>query len=251
MAALQRSLVVAPAAAESAITPGAADDRAYLALSERVARAKAPCFWPALPGKRPLTVLERIGLIRLVSSIVGPGGEDDMLAFIEAMRHAPRGDVVEIGASSGRSAALLAWLARRHEIGAVLCIGPWRDETALRTFEIDLIALAQGQLNYLRADAGDAAARYGPGLRAVSEAFGETEYEGRIALLHLAGGSADVKRDLEPWRSHVAPGGWIVFDGWALADEVRRAADEFMGREDARIAARFRAGPALFVQLKR
>ena len=251
MAALQRSLVAAPAAL--AETPGPGDDRAYLALSETVAQAKVPCFWPAAPGKRPLTVLERIGLIRLVSSIAGPGGEDEMLAVIEAMRHAPLGDVVEIGASSGRSAALLAWLARRYEIGAVLCIGPWRDETALRTFEINLIALAQGQLNYLRADAIDAASRYGAGLLVATEAFGETRYEGRIALLHLAddGADTDAERDLALWRPHVIPAGWIVFDDWAFASGVRRAADAFIALDEVHIAARFRAGPGLFVQLKR
>jgi hypothetical protein len=249
MGALQRSLVVAPAALAEA--PGRSDDRAYLALSERVAEAKVPCFWPAAPGKRPLTVLERVGLIRLVSGIAGPGGEDEMLALIEAMRHAPRGDVVELGASSGRSAALLAWLARRYEIGALLCVGAWQDETALRTFEIDLVALAQGRLNYLHTEPRDAASRYGSGLRVATEAFGETEYEGRIALLHLAGDGDGVERDLELWRPHVIPTGWIVFDDWAFDTGVRRAADAFVAREEARIAARFRAGPALFVQLKR
>jgi len=249
VAALQRSLVAAPDDAGLADPPRVSDERAYLALNERVAQAKVPCFWPALPGKRPLSVLERIGVVRLVSDIAGPAGEDEMLALIEALRHAPRGDVVEIGASSARSAALLAWLARRYDIGQVLCVGAWRTETALHAFEIDLVALAQGQLNYLRSEAADA--RYAPGLRVATEAFGQTEYEGRIALLHLAGDGADAARDLAQWRPHVAPGGWIVFDDWTRASDMRRAAEAFTMAEETRIAARFKAGPALFVQLKR
>ena len=74
---------------------------------------------------------------------------------------APPGDVVEIGSWWGRSAALLVWLARRYDIGPVLCVDPWDEacmdqgnalldqtsadldtEEALRMFEINLAPLA-------------------------------------------------------------------------------------------------------------
>src|SRR5689334_5490320 len=98
-------------------------------LAERVAHVRAPCFWPAMAGKRPLSEIERAGLIRLADSI--PGGCDDekMVALMEAMRHAPAGDVIEIGSGCGRTAAVLVWLARRYAIGPVLCMDRWTDES--------------------------------------------------------------------------------------------------------------------------
>ncbi|HEY3799058.1 MAG TPA: class I SAM-dependent methyltransferase [Caulobacteraceae bacterium] len=250
------------------------NEQAYRSLAERVAAARAPCFWPALPGKKALTPLERAGLVRLVDSIPGPCGEAKMVAVMEAMRHAPAGDVVEIGAWWGRSAALLVWLARRYDIGPVLCIDPWDAEAlrqgeaiadaagdamdmdqALRIFEINLAPLADGRLNYIRARSAHAAGLYGEGLKVTTEAFGETHYQGHIALLHIDGNHAEVEvaRDCELWTPHVAPGGWIVFDDytWAFGDGPRRVADAFVAREASRIAAHFEAGPALFVQLKR
>src|SRR5271167_3599544 len=132
-----KAVLVFPAATPEGPAPGAwltggqaprDNELAYRALRERVARLRPPCFWPALPGKPALTGLERAGLIRLADAIPGMGGEEEMIAVMEAMRHAPAGDVVEIGSRWGRSAALLAWLARRYEIGNVLCVDPWVSE---------------------------------------------------------------------------------------------------------------------------
>jgi hypothetical protein len=249
------------------------NERVYRALRERAAKLKSPCFWPARPGKPPLSLLERAGLMRLVDAIPGMCGEAKMVAVMEAMRHAPRGDVVEIGAWWGRSAALLVWLARRYDVGPVLCIDPWDDaalmqgdpvvdeasagcdaEEALRIFEINLAPLAQGRLNYLRMRSADAARIYGPGLKVDTEAFGATRYGGDIAVLHIDGNHAEPEaaRDCELWTPQVAAGGWIIFDDyeWAFGDGPRRAADAFVGREAGRIAACFKAGAALFVQLK-
>ena len=247
-------------------------ERAYRALRERATTLKGPCFWPARPGKPALTALERAGLMRLVDGIPGMCGEAKMAAVMAAMRHAPAGDVVEIGAWWGRSAALLVWLARRYDVGPVLCVDPWLNETlpqgdpvadkalagldaeeALRIFEINLAPLAQGRLNYLRARSADAARLYGRDLAVRTEAFGETRYEGRIGFLHIDGSHAepDVGDDCALWTPHVAPGGWVVFDDyeWAFGDGPRRVADAFMARETGRIAAAFQAGGALFVQL--
>ena len=155
------------------------NERAYRALRERVSAARAPCFWPALTGKLRLNALQQAGLMRMVDAIPGMCGEEKMVAVMEAMRHAPAGDVVEIGSWWGRSAALLVWLARRFEVGKVLCIDPWTAadlvqgeamvdaasagldaQEALRIFEINLALLAQGGLNYIR---GELARRRGDG----------------------------------------------------------------------------------------
>jgi hypothetical protein len=259
------------------LTGGAAlqdNERAYRALTDRLAGLKSPVFWPALPGKPRLTALQRAGLVRLVDAIPGMCGEEKMLAVMEAMRHAPAGDVVEIGSWWGRSAALLVLLARRYGVGKVLCVDPWLDEAlpqgephvdaasaeldaaeALRIFQINLAPLADGDLNYLRARSVDAASLYRAGFTAQTETFGETSYEGRIGFLHIDGNHAEpaVAADAELWTPHVAPGGWIVFDDyeWAFGDGVKRVADAFAAANVERIAAKFEAGGALFLQLKR
>ena len=250
------------------------DETAYRQLRERVAAIRSPCFWPALPGKPRLTALQNAGLLRLVDAIPGMCGEEKMVAVIEALRHAPAGDVVEIGSWWGRSAALFTWLARHYGIGKVLCVDPWDNEAliqgepmvdaasadldaeeALRIFEINLAPLAQGDLNYLRAASRDGAARYAPGLTVTTEAFGATDYDGRIAVLHIDGNHAEpeVAADSALWTPHVMPGGWIIFDDyvWTFGDGVRQVADAFVEANSERIAARFEAGSALFLQLKR
>lgn len=248
--------------------------RIYRELRERIAAEPPPRFWPALPPKPAMSALQRAGLVRLVETIPGMCAEPKMLAMMEIMRHAPPGDVVEIGCWWGRSAGLLVWLARRYQVGKVLCVDPWRVENlmqgtplvdaasaeqdtdeVLRIFEVNLAPLAQGDLNYLRATSADAARRYAPGLSVTTDAFGTVSYEGRIALLHIDGNHAEpeVRRDVENWTPHVAPGGWIIFDDydWAFGDGPKVVADGFVAANEARIAAHFKAGVSLFVQLKR
>jgi len=233
--------------------------QAYRALRERVGAARAPAFWPAMPPKPRLSLAERAGLVRIVETIPGACGETEMSAVMEAMRHAPAGDVVEIGVGAGRAAALFAWLAGRYDIGRMLCVDPWAGgaeaDDALAIFELNLAPLAQGRLNYLRATAGEAAAHYGPGFHAITDAFGTTAYAGKIAVLHLnvARSARAADADSAAWTAHVAPGGWVIFDDqhWVFGDGVRRVADAFREANADRIACHFTAGPAHFIQLKR
>lgn len=248
-------------------------EQAYRDLRARVAAARTPAFW-GLDGAKPrLSTLQRTGLVRLVDTIPGMCGEDKMHAVMEIMRHAPPGDVVEIGSWWGRSAALFAWLTGHYDIGSVLCVDPWSrecmtqgdalldstsaeldTEDALRMFEINLAPLAGGRLNYLRARAEDGAGRYGPGLEVTTEAFGTTHYSGAISVLHIDGNHAyeHAARDTELWTPHVAPGGWIIFDDyeWAFGDGPKRVADTWIAANGERIATVFTAGPSMFVQLK-
>jgi hypothetical protein len=247
------------------------EERANRALRARV--ESLSCIAPSGPARPPLAPLERLGLVRLVGTIPGMCGEEKMLALMEVMRHAPEGDVVEIGSWWGRSAALLVLLARHWGIGPVLCVDPWESEAmpqgnalldgtsarldteeALRIFEINLSPLAGGRLNYLRARSTRAAQAYAPGLEVTTAAFGTTRYGGAIAVLHIDGNHAreEVEQDIAAWVPRLRPGGWIIFDDyeWAFGDGPRRAADEFLAREAGRVAATFRAGPALIVQLR-
>ena len=230
------------------------DGSAYRRLWERAAALKGPGFWPAQPGKPPLSAMEKAALIRLVDAIPGACGEAAMAAVMQAMRHAPAGDVVEIGSASGRAAALLVWLARRHGVGSMLCVDTWAagagdPDEALRIFEINLLPLADGRLNYLRGSAAEAARLYGPDLTVDTEVFGRTAYAGDSALLHfarLAAEAEDAVALADLWTPHVRPGGWIVFGDGAWAEGARRAADAFEARQDSHIAARFEAGGSRF-----
>ena len=264
----EAALVFSSDAPEAVGLEGA--QRAYRSLRERVAKLRPPCFWPAQAGKPPLSPAERAGLIRLVDAIPGPCCEANMVAVMQAMRHAPAGDIVEIGSAWGRSAALLVLLARRYEIGHVLCVDPWASaiqeeptseidglaaDESLRIFEINLAPLADGRLNYLRCASAEAARLYGSGMTVTTEVFGQTRYAGEIALLQIDGrhSGAEAARDCALWSPQVAAGGWIVFDGYnrPVGDGPRRAADAFVARESGRIAAHFEAGSSLFLQLRR
>lgn len=247
-------------------------ERACQALRKRV-EDRADSALAQLPAARPaLTDVQRAGLVRLVGTIPGMCSEEKMHAVIELMRRAPPGDIVEVGSWWGRSAALFVWLSRHYDLGPVLCVDPWsRDamvqgdvfldstsaaldtDEALRMFEIHLAPLSGNRLNYLRARSVDAAAAYVATREVVTEAFGATGYEGRIAVLHIDGNHAhdEVARDAAAWTRHVVPGGWIVFDDyvWAFGDGPQRVADAFVERHAARIDVTLSVGAALYIRL--
>ena len=220
----------------------------------------------------PLTAVEAAGYLRAALSIPGESYEPKLLAMIEVARRTPQGDIVEIGSLFGRSAAFLALLSRRYGLGRILCIDPWsRDEIqqgdqtlyeASRAydweawrlaFEINLAPFAEGRVNYIRGVTGDAEPLYASRAPVVTEAFGITGYEGRVALLHIDGNHAfdQVKIDADAWVPKVVPGGWIVFDDyqWDWGDGPRRVADAFLAQAAAQVRTHFVAGRALFVQL--
>jgi len=219
-----------------------------------------------------LSAIERAGILRLVDTIPGMTDGDKIDALFEVMRRAPDGDIVEIGSWWGRSAALLVLLARRHGLGPVLCVDPWRSENlpqgvdvldaasarmdadeALRIFQINLSPLAGGRLNYIRAPSTEAARAYGPGISVETEVFGRTDYAGEIAVVHIDGNHAyeNVAADAEAWTPYVKPGGWIVFDDyvWAFGDGPRRVGDAWLARNADRIDLSFVTGTALFIRL--
>ena len=147
-----------------------------------------------------------------------------MQALIEIMRHAPAGDIVEIGSGAGRSAALLACLAARYGLGHLLCIDSWvasggvDAEEALRMFEINLAPLAGGRVNWLRARADEAWRGYRTGLVVRTEkTLGETRYDGAVAVPPPHQSRDDGRRSVDTargarrldrlWRRWVGPGG--------------------------------------------
>jgi len=248
----------------------------YRAAQAR-ARAVRECPLPlaaagaeqALPSETELAAL-----FRHVETIPGMCDHSKIAALCTVARHAPRGDLVEIGSWWGKSAFLLAWLARLHGIGRLLCVDPWANahlvqhdatgqvdtgsagvdaDEALAVFEINLLPYAAGHINYLRLPSVDAARRYREQAVVTTAAFGTTDYEGYIAVLHIDGNHAPeaVSADVDAWTGLVTSCGWIVFDDyiWPFGDGPQRAGDAFLARHREEIACAFVMGGALFVQL--
>ena len=211
-------------------------------------------------------------LLRATRAVPGMCDDAKLWALAAIARHAPAGDVVEIGSWWGRSAVALAWLAARHGIGALLCVDPWSaegtrqshdaldaasaaadHEEAARIFRVSLLSLGPARVNFLRLPSVQGAARYRAEPVARSEAFGETRLAGAIALLHIDGNHehAQVAADVAAWLPMLRDGGWLVLDDylWPFGDGPRRVGDALLRARGGDVLCAFTAGSALFVRL--
>ena len=213
-------------------------------------------------------------LFRHANVIPGMCDNEKIGALYEIARHCPRGDLVEIGSAFGKSAFVLANLARHYALGKLLCIDPWQPEfvvqndtgglvdscrekydydQALRVFEINLLPYSNGDVNYLRMASFEAVHLYRAGTAVESPTFGTTRYQGGIALLHVDGNHSyeSASEDVRQWAEFLVPGGWLVVDDyvWPYGDGPQRAGDEFLALHAGRIRNSFVIGSALFVQM--
>ncbi|WP_338763651.1 class I SAM-dependent methyltransferase [Massilia sp. METH4] len=213
-------------------------------------------------------------LFRHANVIPGMSDNEKIGALYEIARRCPPGDLVEIGTAFGKSAFVLANLARHYRLGKLLCIDPWQPEfvvqnddgglvdscrekydydQALRVFEINLLPYSDGDVNYLRMPSFEAVELYRAGTPVESPTFGQTRYQGGIALLHVDGNHSyeSASQDVRQWSEFIVPGGWLVVDDyvWPYGDGPQRAGDDFLREHAARIASAFVIGTALFVQL--
>lgn len=225
-------------------------------------------------ARPPLGRLQMASMLTHTLRVEGQSSDEKIFAFMEIFRSCPTGDIVEIGSFWGRSACLLAQLARHYWIGALLCIDPWENRAAHQDgvpshvndeacaidfasafdgFCINLIPYHPGYINYIRSDSHMAASCYRPGLVVTSEAFGSTTYTGSISCLHIDGnhGFAHVAKDIDHWVPHMAPGGWVVIDDyqWAFGDDPKRAADDWMRTHHGRFTRAFVTGSSLFINI--
>lgn len=180
-----------------------------------------------------LPMLEIAALFRHAESIPGMCDHEKIRALCELFRHAPSGDVVEIGSWWGKSAFVLNWLADCYGVGKLLCVDPWSNEhliqkdekglvdcvpvnadEALTVFQLNLLPYAHGAVNYLRLPSVEAAKQYRCSRGVTTPAFGAIIYTGRIAVLHIDGNHSyeNVRADVDAWAELVVPGGWIVID---------------------------------------
>jgi hypothetical protein len=259
-----------------AATFAAATIEQHQSIFARVDALIAQPFALTLPNERP--ALSRLAMASLMCHalrIEGQSSDEKIVALMEIFRSCPRGDIVEIGSFWGRSACVLAVLAKHYAIGALLCLDPWRNDeahqegvpqhlndeardidfdSAFQGFLINLLPYADGRINYTRGGAHDAHARYREGLSVTSEAFGTTTYTGRIACLHIDGNHdlAHITQDMADWIPHVVAGGWIIIDDyqWAFGDGPQIAADRWVEENLPDIACAFATGSALFIKRK-
>lgn len=227
-----------------------------------------------LTAKAPASLLEIASLFRHGNVIPGMCDDIKIHALCEIARYSTQGDVVEIGSWWGKSAFILARLARCFGIGKTLCVDPWsvdyvvqNDEgglvdsgigeydcdEALRVFEMNLLPYSANDVNYLRMPSITGAMHYNEHKQATTDSFGTTDYCGKIAILHIDGNHsyAAAKSDVEAWTGYVLAGGWIVIDDyvWPFGDGPKRAGDEYLAENWSRISSAFVMGTALFIQL--
>ena len=215
---------------------------------------------------------EFAALVRHADSIPGMCDHQKLLALAEIFRTAPNGDVVEIGSWWGKSAFILAHLARRYRIGNLLCVDPWSDmhlvqndtlvdsssaeisaEEAHSLFVTNLLPYSNGNINFLRMPSVAGAASYRKKKNITTVAFGETQYAWHVSVLHIDGNHSlsAVEEDIKAWSGLVIDGGWIIFDDykWAYGDGPKTVADAFILRNMQNVDCAFFTGGALFVRM--
>lgn len=227
-----------------------------------------------LAAKPSITEIELAALFRHADLIPGMCDHEKFCVLCEIARHCPSGDIVEIGSWWGKSAFILARLARCYEIGNLLCVDPWSNEhlvqndasgmvdrvsaqvdaeEALTIFEMNLLPYNADHINYLRMPSVDGAKHYREQRSATTPSFGTTNYRGQIAILHIDGNHsyAAARADILSWSNFVMNGGWLIIDDyiWPYGDGPQRAGDEFLSDNLSGIDAAFVMGSALFIQL--
>jgi hypothetical protein len=208
------------------------------------------------------------------TEIYGESNEEKLAAMMGIFASAPAGDVVEIGSLMGRTAFVLLYLARRHRIGPLLTVDPWRsvnavqrdspgsiqalveewDFEALRAgFFVNMAPFMAADHAHLRMPSEQAFPVYAEGEPLQAPNSVRVSYSGRIAVLHIDGNHdyEAVRKDCDLWLDRLAPGAWLILDDyvWAHGDGPRRVGDQVLDRYRLQIERAFVCGKALFVKL--
>ena len=225
-------------------------------------------------GVSDLTDLEIASVFRTANHIYGESNEQKIAAMMAIFYSAPKGDVVEVGSLVGKSASVLALLARRYQTGNVLAVDPWQSDAATQydspetvrvdmvgeweyemlpqDFIINLLPIGLSSFNYLRQKSAKGFEIFRDSRTVTSYAFGTVNYLGRIAVIHIDGNHdyAEVKQDCELWLSLLVEDGWLILDDylWAHGDGPHRVGNELLERRWADIERTFVCGKALFIK---
>ncbi len=234
-----------------------------------------------LPGKvnvhNKLTKGQYASLHRQFLSISGQCDDLKLLALAHIFRVLPKGDLVEIGSFSGRSAFAIGWLASAYEIGNLVSVDPWDNnkledqgegaeilnkELSKGSEVIDLnkifwsyigaISLLDN-VGYIKDISEKAIDDYKSASNVGfldSPELGRVSLTGKISMLHIDGNHRYdyVCKDIDAWEPFVMPGGWILLDDyvWAFGDGPKRAGDELLLTEKFDVA--FTMSDTLFLR---
>jgi hypothetical protein len=246
----------------------AARSHAHSLLGRPLPLASNRAVTPSMPA------MELAALFRHADVIPGMCDHEKLCVLCEIARRSPAGDIIEIGSWWGKSAFILARLARYYAIGKLLCVDPWsnahlvqNDEKgmvdrvsaqldageALAVFEMNLLPYNANHVNYLRMPSADGALHYHARRAVTTASFGTTNYCGHIAILHIDGNHsyAAAKADIVAWGGFMVAGGWIIVDDyiWPYGDGPKKVGDEFLVEHQNKIDVAFVMGSALFIQL--
>lgn len=234
-----------------------------------------------IPGKvdlnEKLSKGQYASLHRQFLSISGQCDELKLSALSHIFRVLPKGDLVEIGSFSGRSAFAIGWLAGVYKIGNLISVDPWdnnkvedqgegaeilNEELNKGSEIIDLnkifwsyigaISLLDnvGYIKDISEKAIDDYKNASVAGHLDSPELGRVSVTGKISMLHIDGNHRYdyVCKDIEAWEPLVMPGGWILLDDyvWTFGDGPKRAGDELLLTEKFDVA--FTMSDTLFLR---
>lgn len=247
--------------------------RRFDGLMEKAGRYK-PFIDACSDGSCDLSVLEIASVFKLANGIYGESNDQKIAAMMAIFSSAPKGDVIEIGTLAGKSASVLALLARRYGTGHVLVVDPWLAgpatqhdspeavrvdvvnewdyETFPKNFTINLLPAGLGILNYLRLESVKAFEVFRNSPEVSTPIFGKVAYQGRAAVIHIDGNHdySHVRQDCELWLQLLAPDGWLILDDylWAHGDGPYRVGNALLTARAHEIERSFVCGKALFIK---
>ena len=226
-------------------------------------------------NKNTLSRLELAAAFRMSGQIFGESNNDKIAAILAIFATAPKGDVIEVGALVGKSAAVLNAMAKKYAIGSVLVVDPWQavasaqldssptlrvdvegawEQELPQSFLLNLLPLTNGQFNYLRMPSQQGWHLYANQRHFASTEFGLVRYEGQISVIHIDGNHdyLSAKNDCEAWVPLIKPGGWLILDDyvWSHGDGPRRVGDNWLSSGKRSIKRAFVCGKALFIQFE-
>lgn len=225
-------------------------------------------------GHGDLSLLEIASIFKTANGIYGESNDQKIAAMMAIFSSAPTGDVIEIGSLAGKSAAVLALLARRYRTGHVLAIDPWLAgpatqldspvavqvdvvnewdfETFPKNFTINVLPAGLGILNYLRLESAKGFEAFRKCPEVSSPIFGKVSYQGKASVIHIDGNHdySQVKQDCELWLQLMSPDGWLILDDylWAHGDGPYRVGNALLIDRANDIERSFVCGKALFIK---
>lgn len=230
-------------------------------------------FSSLLGSRRQKSLREFDAIVQLSLIFKGESSPTKLAMLLAIIDNCNIGDIVEIGALAGRSAAVLLYGSRSNKVGKVLCVDPWsavdaqqRDsspalqqaadqglmDSIFSSFLRNIIPLNCNDINYIRAASHTAIQQYEKAEPVSSVELGETTYNNSVTLLHVDGNHdfQSVMQDLQDWSPHLSRGAWIVLDDyiWSLGNGVKKAADCFTHSRSEDIRRAFVYDQSLYIQ---